>query len=167
MSAIGFLKENKAFTLLELLLVVIIMGVLVGLTIPNVKNSFTNIQLSDKCKDIIALIRYGQQQAILNHRNYRLNLKIDKGQYWLTIQKDPVLTPEIYQRLKTSIGKIHTLPRHTQIKEITPTANYITFYPSGDLDQVQIYLASDTGKTYCLSTTRMVGHVLVEEAKSK
>jgi prepilin-type N-terminal cleavage/methylation domain-containing protein len=137
------------FTLLELTIVVIILGILSALTIPLFRNSFSNLQLSNTAHNLASLMRYAQERSIVERINYQLNFNPQLSQFWLTQEQDP-LTPGRYTRLSGKTGKINFLPREVKIE----TEKYIVnFYPDGKIDKTTIYL-SDTKEHYFTITTQ-------------
>jgi prepilin-type N-terminal cleavage/methylation domain-containing protein len=62
---------RKGFTLIELVMVMVIIGILVSLAIPRF-DSFYSIKLSGAMKKAIGDIRYVQQMAISRHTNARV-----------------------------------------------------------------------------------------------
>jgi prepilin-type N-terminal cleavage/methylation domain-containing protein len=159
-------RIKLGFTLTEVLVVVLLLGILLGIAAPRMTSSFYGLQLSTGSRDIIALSRYAGQRAVLYEVCYRINFDRTNGKYWLTYQKEPLADPGNYERLHTSLGRIHSLPEKVNILRIIhPSGNYshITFYPDGTADETRIYLTNDKGKGYVLSTSRLVGRITMEE----
>jgi len=61
----------KGFTLIEVVMVIVIMGILAGLAIPRL-NSFYTIKLSSAVKKTVSDIRYIQRKAVTDSTNCRL-----------------------------------------------------------------------------------------------
>lgn len=166
-SATGRQKKNRVgFTLIEVLLVVLLLGILLGIATPRMASSFSGMQLSTGSKDMIALARYAWQRAVLDEICYRINFDKANGKYWLTYQKELLTDPEKFQHISGSLGKIYNLPEKVKILKIIHPADdfpYITFYPDGTADETRIYLKNDKGTVYVLSTSRIVGKITVEE----
>ena len=66
------MNNNKAFTLIEMLLVLIILSVIVGLTVPNFGKSVNTFELKKTANDIVYLVRWAQSRAINENVNYQL-----------------------------------------------------------------------------------------------
>ena len=71
------------FTLIELTLVAVIILVLVVLSSPKFRGTFTSLQIDDAAQRMAQVIRYGQHRAIVEERRFRLNLDNTRGVYRL------------------------------------------------------------------------------------
>lgn len=158
--------QGKAFTLIELLLVTIIAGIILGLTIPQVGKSFAYLRLKNVALDIAAVARYAQATAIVEEKPYRLNLDMKIGKHWLTHQV-AFGAPGEFKRLKTSFGRDSFLPREVKIDsvlledEYMSEQDFITFYPDGRLDQCKITLSNEEGERLQVIVTGKIGLVKV------
>ncbi len=63
--------QNKAFTLIESIMVMVIIGVLAALAIPRF-SSFYNIKFNSAIKKVVSDIRYAQQLAVARHESYKI-----------------------------------------------------------------------------------------------
>lgn len=149
-------KKSRSFTLVELLIVAIIMSILIGLAIPQVRSSFVDIQSKDTCWDVMALMKYAHTRAIIERTRYRVNFDMIENRYWLSFQKEPEVTPDKYDRIKTSIGKTYLLPDTMKIDSMT-FDNSITFYPDGTSDDGKMYFSNKNRKGFVLEITG--GHI--------
>ncbi|MBU4333896.1 MAG: prepilin-type N-terminal cleavage/methylation domain-containing protein, partial [Candidatus Omnitrophica bacterium] len=53
----GLSSKKSAFTLIEIILVVLLLSVIAGLTIPNFRNSFRKVKLQNSANNIAYLMR--------------------------------------------------------------------------------------------------------------
>lgn len=151
------LKANNrlGFTLIELTIVIIIVGVLSALTIPLFRNSFTSAQLSNCAYNLSHLMRYAQERSIVERVNYQLNFDPQLTQFWLTKEQNP-LTPGNYIRLSGKPGKINRLPEKIKVE----TEKYIVnIYPDGKIDKTVIYLSDDKERYFTVTTQEQTGYV--------
>lgn len=161
--------REQAFTLLEILIVILIMGVLTTISIPLVSTSFANFQFINSSKNIISLMRYARERSILERVNYRLAFNIDAGTYCLLFQKSPFEEPDRYKIEESSLGKKYQLPEGVTIERIefleeVNSSEFITFYPDGSADSVNIYLCNDKGESLIIST-QIAGQIKIVKEK--
>ena len=80
-----FFKQDskKAFTLIELLIVVVIVSILVVITVPRFRGSFEFIRFENSVRNFTKLVRYGQDLAVIYRRHYRLKVEEREGAFWL------------------------------------------------------------------------------------
>lgn len=94
-------SRTKAFTLLELLIVIAIVGILTLISIPAFRNFQTNFKLSSVSREMITNVRYIQQLAITEQIEYCIIFFTTEKKYQLlkcdgeSILKEIVLPLEI------------------------------------------------------------------------
>jgi len=64
--------RNKGFTLLEVMLVVLIIGIVTSLAVYSMSPAGPSRQAKSEAQGLMAVIDYAQQQAILSHQPYGL-----------------------------------------------------------------------------------------------
>ncbi len=163
---------KKSFTLIELLIVVMILGLLAGITFPSFSNSFANLQLNNSVRDISCLMKYAREKAIMQRKKYRLEFDIAEKRYWLSREEDPINAPNQFKKLTTGIED-KKLPQNISVKKILfPIGiskfshSYVSFYPDGSIDAADIYLANKKGETAVISTETF-GRIEVSQSKVK
>lgn len=108
---------NKGFTLLEVMLVVLIIGIVTSLAVYSLVPIGPSRQAKSEAQGLMAAIDYAQQQAILSHQPY--GLVIDDQSYQFYVYQD--LDQGLWQPSpKPSFAQRNTL---SQIKLITPKRN--------------------------------------------
>lgn len=157
------LNDERGFTFIELIIVVVIIGIITAITTPMFRKTFAGIQLDNLARNIVSSARFCQERAIVERLRYRLNLDPEEGRYWILKEKDPSYG-EGFERIEGRLGRVHYIPRGSSIRS---EEDYITFYPDGRADQVSIYLSDKTGRIYTLTTERRVGHVKVVEGRQE
>ena len=75
--------NGKAFTLLELLLVVAIVGILVGVLLPNMQPAVYD-QLRSTAQIVATDLAYARSLAVANGDNYRIAFDLNNNRYVLT-----------------------------------------------------------------------------------
>lgn len=168
MSSIGRPKilENKGLTFIELILVAIIIFVLVGLSTPLFKTSFSGIQLKKTCQELIQLMRYAQAKSIAERGITRINLDFDKGTFWLSVQEDSASGK--FKRLGGRWGKVFTIAQAITIEPVGDLPEdqempCISFYPDGTSDKAKIKISDKKGKAFIITTQRTISYAEIEE----
>ena len=153
-------SENiKSFTLLEILLVVVILGIVVGFAVPNFQNTFNRFQLSETAKDIASLMRYAQGRAIMKGKKQQLEFDSEHSRYWLTEQvKDEEQDSAIYETIKGRYGRVFGIPKEIKVDAENP---HIRFYPDGKIDKARIFVHDGSEHYYTISTKEQTGYVQI------
>jgi len=99
--------NKKAFTLIELLIVLSIVGLVVGLGYPQIKKVFRS-NLKSAAAQMSGMIRYGYDVSVVKGRIHRIVFDFDKGSYRLEVSNTDELasleedtTPEEQKKTET------------------------------------------------------------------
>lgn len=86
---------HRGFTLFEVLLVIIIVGVLVAFITPTFSSAFDRAELDESARRMRALVAMLRAQAMNESRIYRIAFRPD-GTLKITRQLDPLYAPHIF-----------------------------------------------------------------------
>jgi type II secretory pathway pseudopilin PulG len=132
----------RAFTLLELILVMIILCTVLGMVAPSLQGFFSSRQIKDIGEQMVALAQYAKTQSVYRSQYYRMNFDLDKRQYWLS-----VLEKSEYQRLENDFGSKFIIPSDIDVKFENFSREgplfYVEFNPEGYSKQCKIMLEDD------------------------
>ena len=145
---------NRAFTLLELILVVLILAALVGLSTPMFRNTFGSVQLSSAYSDLTNVLNYARQSAIFDRAEYRAILKSDESKFWVEHKVLEESGP-VFKRPQGKMARIYSLPSGINIDS---DKDYLVFYPDGKADAATITIGNGS-KAYTLTTEGTRGYV--------
>jgi prepilin-type N-terminal cleavage/methylation domain-containing protein len=161
---------SRGVTLLELIVVVTILGIMLSVMTPLFRDSFTSLEAQNAYKNVAALFRHAQERAIMEEREFRLNLERLEGAYWLTYRDNPMKFPAEFVDLNTDAGRVRWLPETVRISLVDNAkydrktrARYITFYPNGSADRVTVQLRGTAGGSFRIETGRDTGIVTIKE----
>lgn len=126
-------RSNSGFTLIELVLVIFLISILVALSTPLFKRTFTNLELKNVSFNIAKIISYAREMAIVERANYRINF---------------------------DFGRFFYLPEGVTLEA---EAEEINLYPDGSCDRVEIRIADEKGRGYLLRVREFGSHVKIEE----
>lgn len=157
------MNGKKGFTFIELMLVVITIGIILGLSIPLFRRTFTDLQLENLTQSMAQLMRYAQERAIVERFPYRINFDFDKGRYWVAVGSD-AFDPNTFQRLGGRFGRVYVVPNGISIDG---EDGALTFYPDGRADRGCIYLTDQKQTFYTLTTQGRIGSVKIIKGHQK
>ena len=160
---------DNGFTLIEILLVIVILGIISGFAIPNLSQTFSRMQSNQTASDMAYLMRYAQSRAIIQKSICQFVLDEESKHYWITEQdpqdedSDPNASPAVFTRISGRLGRALAIPLAIRIQAENPT---LQFYPDGTIDKDSFQLC---GKNRCLtvSTKEQSGAVRVFENASE
>jgi prepilin-type N-terminal cleavage/methylation domain-containing protein len=173
-NALSFVKTSEkshrnfgegGFTLVEILLVIIIIGIISALAAPNFSKGYSGFQLNQTTDDLLNISRWAQAMAIGQERTYALSFSPDRRSYGLVRAKitEGADDQNSFEPINGSLGQMHTIPDAirllvTQPKDSQGTGDIdrIQFYPDGTIDPETIQLSSHDQKTV-LSSTQVRG----------
>lgn len=155
----------SGFTLLELLIVVFLIAVTLGLSLPLFRKTFTDMKLTSAVSDIVSLMRYGQERAIVEAAVFRLNVDEVHGEYWLTkAKKEEAKTIAVFEAVPGRFGKRYRVPEELTLSS---EENTVDFYPDGEMSQGKITLENTNKKSSAIVATPNVANAIsiIENAR--
>ncbi len=127
-------QKRQAFTFIELIVVVIVLGILISLSAPRIKRSFAFFELENYTKNIYFLCNYLQSSSISEAKIYSLDFLQDVREFKALSLKEGGQ----WEILKGRFGKSYKVPDNLSL-EISPVDKAkIFFYPDGSIDPFSI-----------------------------
>ena len=157
------INEKFGFTLIEILLVLLIVGIMAGLSIPNVSRTYTTILLNRTTNDLASFIRYAQSRAIIQRQVFQLTLDPQTKRYSLRKADANSLEkkfPLRFSPLAGRLGRTFEIPREIRILAQNPI---IDFQPDGKIGKVNWSLCDQNHRCLTISTQEQSGYVRVFE----
>lgn len=151
------MRNNNAVTFVELLVVIIIIAILAGVSIPQLRKTLDNFELDNFAKNIYYLCHYLQASAISQGTIYGLN--ISPGNRVLNARyKDQ---NQEFQKLEGRFRKEYNLPARVII--LNPTEDKtLYFYPDGSTSEIEITFKNNYGHKVSLTAKGASGGVKIE-----
>lgn len=132
---------RRAFTFLELLLVILLIGILVATSVPNLRKNFDTVKLNSFSGQLQAFMNYLHERSIVEQQVIYLNFDREKRQFKANMKDSPVFL------------KILTVPEDISIE----TQDQVLFYPDGQIDGVTISIIGKNDQKINLTTKGVFG----------
>ena len=151
MSPIGKTTADDAFTLVEIVLVLVLTAIILAMAMPNFSQGYLGLQLRQTTEDIVNEARWAQALSMGQQRTHVLFFTEDRRSYGIARvsmgkdgSKDGLPAGQTgFERVKGTAGRAHTVPFDIRLQVKT---SRIKFYPDGTIDPVTIILASSKQK---------------------
>jgi len=155
--------RSPGFTLIELILVILLISVLVGLSTPLFRKTFSALQIRNVVSNTTKIINYAQEMAIIEKTNYRANFDFEKEKYWLTKYVFSE-NGSAYKKIGGKCGKTFSIP-----KGLTITGNdtEITFYPDGRSEKAEIRIIDKNKEGLLLRVKGFANRVEIKEIRNE
>ena len=157
--------RSRAFTLLELILVMVILSTVLAMAAPSLRGFFASRQTHDTAAQILALTQLARSQAISEGIIYRLNFDTRERTYWLTAQQSGA-----FEKLESDFGQEFTLPKDMtmDLEDVDDDEGdvFIAFTPQGTVTAATIRLIDRGGRAVevtCPSVTESFSIVECEQ----
>ncbi|GEM_PF-6383359 len=143
----------RALTFIELLIVVIITGVLVGLAVPNFRSTFSSARAESFSRQLQSYMNNLRGQSIVEQKVLYLDISADKSRF------------NAWRQLENIPFKAYPIPEEVSI-EISKNSNInnqeIYFYPDGRIDAASITVLSGN-RRITLTTEGSFGKVKMQK----
>ena len=120
-------EEPNGFTLIELVLVLVLMGLIAGLTLPFVVSTLDRIKLQSEVRQIASAIQFTRSEAISRKTLFTFNVDITNNKYWLAIPKQEEVT-----QAKPIDETVQVKDYQRADETLTEGTFEILFYPRGN-----------------------------------
>jgi type II secretion system protein H len=129
----------KAFTLIELVMVMLVMSLALALIAPSLRGWNRSARLRDTAEQFVAAAGWARSQAASEGMIYRLQLDPSAGQYSVQVQQDDEFTAA-----NGEFGRTTTLPEGYRFS-VAGGANAIDFYPNGRITPIRVRIEAEQG----------------------
>lgn len=152
-----------AFSLIEILLVITILSVVIGISVPRFSSSLHSAKIITIANNLVDLMRYCQVNAIATSKIYRVVFDDDfKNIRVLNNDSQSGRDPDNnFKEVALSNFSVKKIPIFI---DVSCETNIINFYPQGQMDKVHLYVCYKE-KCFTVSTKEMRSKVLLFDHK--
>ncbi len=155
--------DKKGYTLVELIVVVLLIGLVLTLAVPRLRNALLTDNLKGAARKMIGIINNLRNEAIREQRDYALHFDLDANRFWVSYgsmsDEERAVTREVGSNLP---GDIHI--DDVWIKgegKMVEGATRIRFTRRGYTQKSAIHLSSEDGRELTLVLSPFLGKVKV------
>lgn len=156
-------RPQAGFTLLELLIVILILAVLVGVSVPQFRRTFRHLQLQVFASDVAKLLTYASRRAVARGEVLRVQFDVEGRRYWLAMAQGTSPEDE-FEKVSGKFGRISSVPQSISFES---SAREVTFYPDGRADRFEMFIFDDSQSGYRLVTDVRTGRVRLLESHAR
>jgi len=163
-SAIVNVRDNKGFTLIELAVVILVLGLFVSFALPKFED-ISDVNLKSTARNLSTTARYLYSEAAFKKNIYKLVFDSDNNEYWVEVLEgnEYEVSTDPFLRKKKITGNVFLkdiITERTLGKKQSdnPDNNeYILFLPTGYVEPAVIHIESSNGDVYTLATNPYTG----------
>ena len=166
------LRQERGFSLIELTVVVVIIGLTMAITMPRFRSSLLFDHLKDSTRRVAILITSLSKEAVRGHQDYLLYFDLSENRYWTEnpglTEEGRLIAKEQAVNLPEDVRVLDIMKKGDEIRNTGEVSIMIT--KKGYLQPATIHLGSDQGRafTICLKTFAgkaeiLDGYVEIEE----
>ena len=152
-------NRNSGFTLIELVIVLVIMGIAAGIVGIYIGSSSDNLALRTFTKDVSAILRYARNHAAAEKQSYCFVIDKEESMYRLYAHK------EIENKDVIVINKSIPDSLEVIVEETGEEFYDIEFFPRGNSSGGSIEIRNENGRAYFILVNKITGKVEVEKAE--
>lgn len=165
--------NSRAFTLLELILVVVILAASAALVLPQFGQVVARQRLRATACRLMSLCGRARAEASALALRYRLIFDLEEREYWVERESDPLGNPNSFSPVPRSWARVRELPKGVEFEQIEFADDelagrrqesdelYVGFRPDGSADPVTIRLGSQAGDQISLQVEEATGRASI------
>ena len=153
-------SRERAFTLLELLIVLLLVGIASALVVPRMVASLPGVQLKSAARAVAASLRYARSQAVFETVPYAAALDGRRG----ILVVEPAEAGEVPAK-----RRVYELPEGIEARVLDGEAagedteeRGVLFFPRGDSSGGRVVLRDPRQREYAITVDPITGTVEVE-----
>ena len=156
--------HSKGFTLIELIVVLVLLGLMFGITVPKFRQAILSDSLDSTSLRLIGLVQNLRERAISDQVSYLLHFDIQEKRIWAFASNASEEDQE------TARERAYELPVDVKIQDVWSWGSgkiynegIIRFSRKGYIEQSMIHLQSEDGRELSLELTPFLGSIKIHE----
>jgi prepilin-type N-terminal cleavage/methylation domain-containing protein len=158
--------NHRGFTFIEITVVIFLIGLIIGLAMPRVRDAFLTDDLRRTCRKMIGLMKELRNEAIRENKAYFMHFDLDGNRFWVDSTS---MSEEEQARAREQAS---SLPEDVRVVDVwfrgkgktVGGETSIRFSNKGYVPQSAIHLSSEDGRSFTLELSPFLGRVKVLES---
>lgn len=126
------LKRKSGFTLIELMITTVIVGIVASMAVPKVQKAYEKMQFTSSHRELVSSLRLARSMAVTEKTPYGVYL--DPEAMTITLFKDMASTGYEFSAGTDSTIRVDSLPKYISYLASDLVGNTIFFSPNGSAD---------------------------------
>ncbi len=155
------------FTLIEMAVVAVIMGIVFAIAIPGVGDGLRRWRLQAAVRDFATLLKFTRNQAVAGRAPLEMILDRTHNVYWLDRPVDGAV-PTAEQAMERGI-RVYELPTNIRFGGVSVGGNDspleripILFFPRGNSTGGEIKIEDEKGRAYAVNVDLLTGQARIQ-----
>lgn len=161
----GMLSDTKGYTLIELIVVVVLIGLMMTLTIPRFQTTIVTDDLKSTTRKMVGMIKGLRDEAIREQKVYILHFDLESNRFWIDStamnEEERARAAEMATPFPQGVRVLDVWFSGKGKKMTGQTA--IRFNRKGYVQPSVVHLGSDDGREFTLVLSPFLGRVKVYE----
>ena len=164
------LNKNKGFTLLELIVVCVLIGIMLTISVPSMRSTFFTNPLKSTARQLVGLINEVRQTAVRNQQAYQLYFSQLENRVWyekdvleedtLSIDEENVMQKQEIQ-FPASVTIANVWLHSSGVTSEEQTSVWIS--KKGYMDQAAIQLSENGGDSLTIKLNPFTEPIIITE----
>lgn len=159
------LRDTKGYTLIELTVVVVLIGLMLTLTIPRFQSAILTDDLKSMTRKMIGMMKGLRDEAVREHKDYLLHLDLESNRFWID-------TTDMTEEERARAAKLATpFPERVRVLDVwfrgkgktMSGQTTIRFNKKGYAQPSVIHLGSEDGREFTLVLSPFLAKVEIYE----
>jgi len=155
--------NHRGFTFIEITVVIFLIGLIIGLAMPRVRDALLTDDLRRSSRNMIGLLKELRNEAIRENKAYFMHFDLDANRFWIDSAS---MSEEEQARARE---KASSLPEGVRVLDVwfqgkgktLGGETVIRFSKKGYVPQSVIHLGSEDGRSLTLELNPFLGRVRV------
>lgn len=159
------IRNPKGFTLIELTVVILLMGIIMSITVPTIRDTLLHDNLKTVSRKLVATVAMLRNTSVSEYRDHILLFDMEPGKYWYETEgmnESELLTAREEARTLPEDVRILDIELYGSEKHITGKAG-IKFSKKGYIHYSLIHLSDNDERKFTLIIEPFLGKIKIME----